>query len=402
MASHDLTPDMEKRSTTAAPSINWNTWIEPLDKIPHEPNVRRQSQCEGDSSAYDAFWKSRHAWDLVDYYLYLIAIERKNQDWGARLSESCLIESNGTRWDKFGYAMDSDDHNCQTGWKDPLVLFASLPVPHATQCPDRMIVLGVNLRTHCLVGYLFESGPESIAELKSVWDERELIVKVTVKRFIHILNYTINKDPALVQKGVFNHFRESSRRLHVGMDAVLAIKYIQFLRDSLCGARVSAPCSVGEAPPTFFEMEEYLRNFLCRGSASGWMISHAGITTDEMRKRMLVQNSSSSIFIDQLFPSEIVNHEGRRSHNTLAKVETDMSSLMQCEVDVPQSGRTSLEKIRKSTFDIMILLGIFCIECSNLVKDETDVEIGPWVEGIIKRRFNPRQQRAFRWWRWGC
>ncbi len=278
------------------------------------------------------------------------------------------------------------------------MLFASFPVPHVTKFPDRRIVLGVNLRTHCLVGYLFESAPERIAELKSVWDERELIVKVTVKRFIYILKYTINKDPAVVRKGVFNYFRESSRRLHVGMDAVLTIKYIQFLRDSLCGARLSAPYSVGEAPPTLFKMEEYLRDFLCRGSASGWMSSHAGITTDEMRKRMLVQNSSSSIFIDQLFPSDVVNHEGPRSHHTRAKVETDMSS--QCEVDVPQSGRTSLEKIRKSTSDIMILLGIFCIECSNLVKDEEDVEVGPWVEGIIKRRCNPRQQRIFRLWRW--
>jgi hypothetical protein len=262
-------------------------------------------------------------------------------------------------------------------------------------------VLGVNLRTHCLVGYLFESAPESIAELKSVWDERELIVKVTVKRFIHILKYAVNKDPDLVRKGVFNYFRESSRRFHVGMDAVLAIKYIQFLRDSLYGARLSAPCSVGEAPSDLFDMEEYLRDFLCRGSASGWMSSHAGVTTDDIRKRMLAQNFSSGIFIDQIFPSEIINHGRRLSYNTRAKVEPDMSSLMQCEVEVPQAGRTSLGKIRKSTSDIMILLGIFCIECSNLVKDEEDVEVAPWVEGIIERRFHPGQQRIFRWWRWG-
>lgn len=401
MASHNLNLDTEKWSTTATPSINWDTWVEPLDEIPHEPNVRRRSQCEGDSSAYSAFWKSRHDWDLVDYYLYLIAIERENRDWGARLSKGCLIESNGSRWDNLGHAIDSDDLDYQTGWKDPLVLFASLPVPHATQCPDRRIVLGVNLRTHCLVGYLFESAPESIAELKSVWDERELIMKVTIKRFIHILKYAINKDPALVRKGIFNYFREFSRRLHVGMDAVLIIKYIQFLRDSLCFVRLSATCGVGEDLPAFLEMEEYLRDFLCRESASGWMSWHAGITTDEMRKRMLVQNSSSGIFIDQLFPSEIINHEGRRSHSIRAKVETDMSSLMQCEVDMPQSGRTSLEKIRKSTSDIMILLGIFCMECSNLVGDEEDVEVGRWVEEIIKRRFHPHQQRIFQWWRCG-
>lgn len=399
MALHDINLDMEKVSITSAPSINWDTWVEPLDKISHEPNAHRRSQCEGDSNAYDAFWKARHAWDLVDYYLYLVAIERKYQDWGVRLSESWLIESDGTRWDNFGYAIDSDDRGCQTGWKDPLVLFSSLPVPHATQFPDRRIVLGVNLRTHCLVGFLFESAPESIAELESVWDQRELIIKVTLKRFIQIFKYGIDKDPAILRKGVYNYFRESSRRLHVGMDAVIAIKYIQFLRDSLCGARLSAPCSVGEAPPNLFDMEEHLRDFLCRGSASGWMSSHAGMTTDDIRKRMLVQTSSSDIFIDQLFPPDIVNSEKRASYNLQASVEPDMSSLMWCKVDLPQSELTSVESIGQSTSDMIILLGIFCNECSSLVKDEEDLEIVSWVEKIIERRSGD-QPRSFRWWKW--
>lgn len=399
MASYEIDPKVEKLSINSAPSINWNTWVKPLDKLPHEPNPQRRSRCEGDSNAYDAFWKSRHPWDLVDYYLYLIAIERKYQNWGVRLSDSWLIESDGSRWDNFGYAIDSDDRECQTGWKDPLVLFSSLPVPHATECPDRRIVLGVNLRTHCLVGYLFESAPESIAELDSVWDWRELIINVSLKRFTHILKYSVDENPSILKKGVLNFFRESTRHLHAGMDAVITIKYIQFLRDTLSGARLSAPCRVGEEPPNWFDMEEH-RNFLCRGSASGWMSSHEGMTAEEVRKRVPANTSPSCIFGDQLFPPDIVNNEKRVGRSSWAPVEPGMSLLMWCEVELPQSGLTSLEKIRQSTSDMVILLGIVVIECSSLVKDEEDCEIAPWVEKIIERRGNSQETSPSDKWRW--
>lgn len=394
MASYGIDLQMEKLSITSAPCINWRTWVKPLDRLPHEPNPQRRSRCEGDSKAYDTFWKSRHPWDLVDYYLYLILIERKYQNWGIRLSESWLVESDGSRWDNFGYAIDSDDHECQTGWKDPLVLFISLPVPHTTECPDRRIVLGVNLRTHCLVGYLFESAPESIAELDSVWDRRELIINVSLKRFTHILKYSIDENPSILRKGVFNFFRESSRRLHAGMDVVITIKYIQFLRDALSGARLSAPRSVCDEPSNWFDMEEHLRNFLCRESASGWMSSHEGITAEEVRKR------PACIYGDQLFPPDIVNDEKRAGRSSWAPIEPGMSLLMWCEVDLPQLGLTSLERIRQSTSDMVILLGIFVIECSSLVKEEEDCEIAPWVEKIIERRCNPQGSSRSDKWRW--
>jgi hypothetical protein len=401
MSSYEIDLKIEKLSITSAPSINWSIWVEALNRLPHEPNPQRHSRCEGDSNAYDAFWKSRHPWDLVDYYLYLIANERKYQNWGVRLSNSWLIESDGSRWDNFGYAIDSDDRDCQTGWKDPLVLFSSLPVPHATtECPDRRIILGVNLRTYHLVGYLFESAPESIAGLDSVWDRRELIINVSLKRFTHILKYSVDENPSVLKKGVFNFFRESSRRLHAGMDAVITIKYIQFIRDALSGARLSAPCRVGEEPPKWFDMEEHLRNFLCRGSASGWMSSHEGMTAEEVRKRILGNTSPSCIFSDQLFSPDIVNDEKRAGRNSWAPIEPDISPLMWCEVELAQSRLTSLEKIRQSTSDMVILLGILVIECSSLVKDEEDCEIAPWVEKIIERRCNPQGSSPGDKWRW--
>jgi hypothetical protein len=400
MASYNLEIDMEKLSIASAPRINWSTWVKPLDKFPYEPNPQRRSRCEGDPNAYDAFWKSRHPWDLVDCYLYLIVIERKYQNWGVRLSESWLIESDGSRWDNFGYAIDSDDRECQTGWKDPLVLFSSLPVPHANECPDRRIILGVDLRTHRLVGYLFESTPDSIAELDSVWDRRELIINVSLKRFTQILKYSVDENQSILKKGVFNFFRESSRRLHFGMDAVITIKYIQFLRDALSGARLSAPCRVGEEPPNLFHMEEHLRNFLCRSSASGWMSSHEGMTVEEVHKRVLANTSSSRIFGDQLFPPDIVNDEKRAERSSWASVEPDMSLLMWSEVDLPQSGLISLEKIRQSTSDMVILLGILVIECSSLVGEKEHSQIAPWAEKIIERRYNPQGSFPSDKWRW--
>lgn len=391
MSSYSTNLEMDRLSITAAPSINWSTWIEPLYEFPHEPNAQRRSRCEGDSNAYDAFWKARHPWDLVDYYLYLIAIEKKPQNSGVRLSESWLIESDGSRWENFGYAIDSDDRDCQTGWKDPLVIFSSLAVPHATECPDRRIVLGVNLRTHCLVGYLFEAAPESIAELGSVWDRRELIINLTLKRFIHILKYSINEDPAILKKGIFNFFRQSTRRLHVGMDAVVTIKYIQFLCDALSGAKLSASCNAREEQPNFFGMEEYLRDFLCRGSASAWMSSHGGMTTEDIRKRMLINSHSSDIFGDQLFSFDIINDEKIAIRDSWALIETDMSPLMWREVEL-LPGLMSLESMRQSASDMVILLGIFISECTNLVKDEEDSEIAPWVEKIIQGRCVDRRQ----------
>ncbi|KAF3385085.1 hypothetical protein F1880_002075 [Penicillium rolfsii] len=374
---------MEKSSIASAPSINWSTWVQPLDKLPHEPTPQRRSRCEGDSNAFDAFWKSRHPWDLVDYYLYLIAVERKYPNWGVRLSESWLIESDGSRWDNFGYAIDCDDRECQTGWKDPLVLFSSLPVPHATECPDRRIVLGVNLRTHHLVGYLFESAPESIAELKSVWSRRELIINVSLERFIQIIKYSIEENQSILEKGVFNFFRESNRRLHAGMDAVIAIKYIQFLCDAFSGARLSAPYRVGEEPPNWSDMEEHIRDFLCRGSANGWTSSHEGMTAEEFRQRVITNTSSSCTFGDQLLPPDIVNSEKRVGRSSWAPQEPEKSLLMWCEVELPQSGLTALEEIRRSTSDVVILLGIFVIACSSQAKNGEDCEITPWVHQNI-------------------
>ncbi|KAJ5370196.1 uncharacterized protein N7496_006288 [Penicillium cataractarum] len=383
---------MEKMSLTSAPSINWSTWVKPLDTLPHDPNPYRRSWCEGDSNAYDAFWKARHPWDLVDYHLYLIAIERKSRNWELRMSGSWLIESDGSRWENFGYAIDSDDRDCQTGWRDPVVIFASLPIPHATGCPDRRIVLGVNLRTHCLVGYLFESAPESIAELVSVWNHRELIIDLEFKRFIQIVKHSIDENRNILTNGIFNYFRESNRHLHGGMDAVVTIKYIQFLRDAISGANLSAPSSVGAEPSNLFDMEEHLRDLLCRGSARAWISSHRGVTTEDIRKSILAKTSNSDIFSDQLFPPDIVNDEKKAGRNSWTPMEPDTSVLMRCEVDLPRIGLTSLKNIRQSTSDMVILLGIFGIECSSLAKDEEDCEVAPWVERMIQRRGD--QQRG--------
>lgn len=307
------------------------------------------------------------------------------------MSDSWLIESDGSRWVNFGYAIDSDDRDCQTGWKDPLVIFASLPIPHATGCPDRRIVLGVNLRTHCLVGYLFESAPESIAELGSVWDQRDLLIDLEFKRFIQIVKHSINEDRNILTSGIFNYFRESNRHLHVGMDAVITIKYIQFLRDAISCANLSSLCCMGGEPSNLFDMEEHLRDLLCRGSASAWMSSHRGVTTEEIRKSILAKTSTSDIFSDQLFPPDIVNDEKKAGRNSWAPVETDTSALMRCEVDLPQSGLTTLKTIRQSTSNMVILLGIFGFECSSLAKDEEDCEVAPWVERMIQRRGDQRR-----------
>jgi hypothetical protein len=321
----------------------------------------------------------------VDYHLYLIAIEKQSRNWEVRMSNRWLIESDGSRWDNFGYAIDSDDHDCQTGWKDPLVIFASLPIPHATDCPNRRIVLTVNLRTHRLVGYLFESAPE-IAELGSVWDQRELIIDLELKRFVQIVKYSINENQTIVTSGIFNHFRESNRHLHVGMDTVITIKYIQFLRDAICGANLSAPCNVDEESSSLFDMEEHLRDLLCRGSARGWMSSHRGITTEEMWKCIPATSSTFDIFSDQLLPSHIINDEKRAGRKSWAPTKPSTSLLMRYEVDLPQSGLTSLKIIRQSTSNMVILLKLFGAECSSLAKDEEDCEVAPLVETMIQRR----------------
>lgn len=373
-------------SSTLVPDINGSTWVDPLDTSPHDPNTYRRSWCEGDSNAFNAFRKARHPWDLVDYHLYLIAIEKQYRNWEVRMSNSWLIESDGSRWDNFGYAIDSDDHDCQTGWKDPLVLFASLPIPHATDCPDRRIVLAVNLRTHHLVGYVFQSAPESIAELGSVWDQRELITDLELKRFVQIVKYSINENQTIVTTGIFNHFCESHRHLHVGMDAVIAIKYIQFLRDAIRGANLSTLGNVDEESSNLFDMEEHLRDLLCRGSARGWMSSHRGITMEEIRKCIPAKTSTSDIFSDQFIQPRIVNDEKRVRRKSWAPMMPNTSLLMQYEVDLPQSGLTALNNIRQSTSDMVILLEIFGIECSSLAKDEEDCEIAPLVERMIQRR----------------
>ncbi|EPS31830.1 hypothetical protein PDE_06788 [Penicillium oxalicum 114-2] len=340
MGSFHFTTFQDKLSLTQELPVNYQKCVHPMDIIStsHEPNPLRRSRCEGDSLAYDAFWASRHPWDLIDYYLYLILIEKGVHRRETRLFRSWVIESDGSRWENFEYLLDSDDHDSQTGWIDPVIIFSSLPVPHAVGYDDRRIVLGMNLRTQSLVGYLFESAPEDLISVVStpVWRDREVIIDLPLQRFVDILEHSIKlgQEPThALRGGLFNFFRESTRRFHAGMDLVLTIQYIQFLRDAFFAGQIRTTSEynvAAEFPSYLADREEYLRDLLCRESNRAWMSAHTGVTVHDVRQRSLANTPfSPDLFVDQLCPTAILTDEKATSI-----IVSKSSTTLQTEVHI--------------------------------------------------------------------
>ncbi|KAJ5160557.1 uncharacterized protein N7482_007561 [Penicillium canariense] len=354
MATHNHEEEMEQVFIDPVPSINWGTWVEPLDMFPTQPDASPLMR-DGEGQGTDAYRASRHPWDVVDYYLYLNAVEKGCHDWETRFYESQVVDSHKRREkESLGPTIDSDDPETQQHWEEPLILFASLPVPHAHLLPHRKFILGYNSR-HCrLSGYLFETAPDTLANLGEVWDQRKLIINIPLDRFIQILKYAATRNPAVLQTGMFNFFHETTRHLHAGMDMVLAIKCAQFINDAVSGAIISDPSHI-VVPSDMVDIEEKLRDILCRASHNAWFSAHKGQTAEQFREHGLVKAASSNLFSDQLSPPSIVNDEAKAKPGSCAPVEQNTSSLLY-KIELPQLGLTTLEIVRQWTFDSVLLL----------------------------------------------
>ncbi|KAJ5489630.1 hypothetical protein N7539_004520 [Penicillium diatomitis] len=400
MGSFTLNTFPGKLSLTQEPPINYQMHIKPMDWstntdittcAPHEPNPLRRSRCEGDSLAYDAFWASRHPWDLVDYYLFLILIEKKLQHREIRLSRSWVIESDGSRCENFGRIIDSDDQMCQVGWVDPIVIFTSLPVPHAVGFENRRIALGMNLRSQSLVGYLLDSAPEDITEvvLSPAWEDREVLIDLPLQRFVDILGHSVEpgqKPGEILREGLLNYFRESSRRLHAGMDLVIVIQFIQFLRDAFFGGQMSAGIDYNattECLSYLVEQEEHLRDILCRESNRAWMGAHTGVTVNDLHRRGQTPSEPLyDLFVDQVVASPIVNEFSFGAARMLPVQDT--SAVLKSQIRVTTTSWfdstdmislnedtvSECDSTRQLTSNIVVLLGLFCSECTWMMGSE--------------------------------
>ncbi|KAJ5086349.1 hypothetical protein NUU61_007656 [Penicillium alfredii] len=276
------------------PSINWEKEVSLIDPPATTASHLTQAQNPKDQThAADLSRFVRHPWGFIDFYLYLAAAE-KGRGLDKRINECRIIEDDLRRVN-FNDLRDAASQQTPSG-TEPHVIFVSLPVPNFSHTfSNRQLVLGFDFKTFHLLGFLFESAPDTDDALWDVWDDGQLIIDMPTSRFLEILAYTMLERPEILQIGILRYFRETSRQFQAGMDMTIIIQFIQFLDDF-----ADLVWQDGDEFRTEYRHhEEELRRLLQRASYEAWFGSRKGLSVQQYRRQKLHDFVSSGLLYDQ-------------------------------------------------------------------------------------------------------
>ncbi|KAJ5720322.1 uncharacterized protein N7483_008256 [Penicillium malachiteum] len=264
------------------PQINWNTKVQPLVRpvIPEIPVSVPEKTLT--AKVQDA---SRHPWGVIDYHLYLAFIERGRDDL-KRQSEFMLLEANGLRQVHVDDLLDVNTF-AHSPTETHIITFLNLPMlplSMSMQLTEQKLVLGFDLQRQHLLGYFFESAPDNLADVYSIWHEGEVVIDIHIDRFLEMYEYTVKEALEILGVGMFRHFRESKRELPAGMDLVVTIQFAQFLRDF---AGLLWEDRSNDFRKVYFEHEDHLRTLMSRASWESWFAVRNGLTIEQYRQKMM-------------------------------------------------------------------------------------------------------------------
>ena len=308
------------------PQIKWNNKVLPLG----EPQNTQAHLFRDDLSRATQVQKfAWHPWNRTDYHLYLNFIEQR-RDIRARTEEIQLLETDGSRQVSLDDLFDTWTF-ARVPSTSRIVTFVSLPVlPLSTQVQptQRQLVLGFDLQCQHLLGYFFESGPDHIADMGQVWEQGELVIDISIPRFLHILQYSMEDHMEILDVGILRYFRETSREFLLGLDMVITIQFVQFLDDF-------ADLLWGDGADfrdTYKVYEEQLRDLLCQASREAWFGARDGVTLEVFRQRKTKEPVSRNLFPEiQSYLSDVPVADGAVEQTTSGEISRHlvMSSPMQ-------------------------------------------------------------------------
>ncbi|KAJ5718721.1 hypothetical protein N7488_004367 [Penicillium malachiteum] len=266
------------------PQINWSTKAQPLVRptIPEIPALVPEKTLA--AKVQDA---SRHPWGVVDYHLYLAFIERGRDDL-KRQGELMLLEADGLRQVHVDDLLDVNTF-AYSPTETNIITFLNLPMlPLSTSMAltEQKLVLGFDLQRQHLLGYFFESAPDNLADVYSIWHEGEVVIDIHIDRFLEVYEYTVKEAIEILSVGMFRHFRESKRELPAGMDLVVTIQFAQFLRDI---AGLLWEDRSAEFREVYFEHEDHLRTLMSRASWESWFAVRDGLSIQQYRQKMMTK-----------------------------------------------------------------------------------------------------------------
>ncbi|KAJ5712270.1 hypothetical protein N7493_008738 [Penicillium malachiteum] len=306
---------------SAQPQINWNTKVQPLVRpaIPEIPTSVPEKTLA--AKVQDA---SCHPWGLVDYHLYLAFIERGRDDL-KRQSEVMLLEADRLRQVHVADLLDVNTF-AHSPTETHIIAFLNLPMLPLTtsmQLTEQKLVLGFGLQHQHLLGYFFESAPDNLAEVYSVWHEGEVVIDIHIDRFLEMYEYTVKEAMEILGVGMFHHFRESKRELPAGMDLVVTIQFAQFLRDI---ANLLWEDRSTEFREVYFKHEDHLRTLMSRASRQSWFAVRDGLTIQQYRQKMMGKMQNFTLY-DLLFdwptePTAVSSPQDKMSSSKLFDVST--------------------------------------------------------------------------------
>ncbi|KAJ5256563.1 hypothetical protein N7478_012667 [Penicillium angulare] len=266
------------------PYINWNNKIQPLVRpiIPETPELSPLKTLA--AKVQDS---SRHPWGVIDYHLYLAAIER-GRDVLTRLEEALLLDAGGFRKVSLDDLLDADVFS-RSPIETNIIVFVNMPwLPLSTLTPltEQKLVLGFDLQRRHILGYFFESAPDNLTDIGYIWDNGQEVIDIHIDRFLEMYTYMVKEYIEVIGIGMFRYFRESQYELPTGMDLTVTIQIAQFLNDF-------ADLLWGQKSTEFREMysdhEEQLRTLLSKASWESWFAVQNGLTIQQYREKRINQ-----------------------------------------------------------------------------------------------------------------
>lgn len=240
---------------------------------------------------------SRHHWNVIDYHLYLMAIE-KNRNYQTRITKNYLLTVNGFQQVSLqDFACPSSAFHQVPAWSTPMMMFVSLPIlhpPHGSL--NRKLVLGFDFKKRHLIGIEFEAAPDHIADMAAVWDQGQTMIDVCVERFLEIVKYTMENHTEILGHGMLRHFHETSRELPTGLDLVAVIQFLQFL-DDFADLLWDDGAEFRDGYGTH---QEALREMLGRASMDAWFAARDAQTIQTFCQRKMRDVVTSGSFFDQI------------------------------------------------------------------------------------------------------
>ncbi|KAJ5083147.1 hypothetical protein N7456_012574 [Penicillium angulare] len=279
------------------PYINWNNKIQPLVRpiIPETPELPPSKSLA--AKVQDC---SRHPWGVIDYHLYLAAIER-GRDVLTRLEEVILLNTGGFRQVSLDDLLDADVFS-RSPAETNIILFVNmpwLPLSLLTPLTEQKLVLGFDLQRRHILGYFFESAPDNLVDIGYILDEGQQVIDIHIDRFLAMYTYMVKEYIEVLGIGMFRYFRESQYELPTGMDLTVTIQIAQFLNDfaDLLWGQKST-----DFRQNYTDYEEQLRTLLSKASWESWFAVQKGLTIQQYREKKINQMKlEQRVLYDLLF-----------------------------------------------------------------------------------------------------